>query len=48
MENRHADGRSWQDSDSLYHWLRNPHHMSRAQNAHFAALRESTLKTARA
>lgn len=31
-----------------YQWLRNPHNMSRAQANHFSALRDSTLKTARA
>ena len=31
-----------------YHWLRNPHNMSRAQKQHFAVLRDSHLKTARA
>lgn len=33
---------------SRYHWLRNPENMTRAQKAHFAALRDSSLKTARA
>lgn len=33
---------------SKYQWLRNPANMSRAQQHHFAALRDSNLKTARA
>jgi len=33
---------------SKYQWLRNPHNMTRAQKQHFQALRDSTLKTARA
>lgn len=33
---------------SKYQWLTNPHNMSRKQKAHFAALRDSHLKTARA
>ena len=33
---------------SRYHWLRNPENMTRAQKEHFAALRDSSLKTARA
>lgn len=33
---------------SRYQWLRNPHNMTDAQREHFAALRDSRLKTARA
>ena len=33
---------------SKYQWLRNPHNMTDAQKQHFSALRDSTLKTARA
>lgn len=31
-----------------YQWLQNPHNMSKAQERHFAVLRDSHLKTARA
>lgn len=49
QEHRHL----LQDGDQTlkgtkYQWLRNPHNMSRAQANHFSALRDSTLKTARA
>lgn len=33
---------------SKYQWLRNPHNMSKDQASHFAVLRDSNLKTARA
>lgn len=35
-------------SGSRYQWLTNPENMSREQKRHFSALRDSTLKTARA